>query len=107
MPQFYDFFTLKLFSIYCPIFPDNNTFIRGNDNRKASVNVAFFLVLMGFLSHTALAIWNSFSTFFFKGQSHFVSGYLRRLLLRAIGSGGGGHGNLLCNYMIQNQTKNI
>ena len=96
MPQFYDFFTLKLFSIYCPVFADKVTFIGKNDRKKASLHVAFFLVLMGFLSHTALAIWNSFSTFFFKGQSHFISRYLRRLLLRAIGSGGGGHGNLLC-----------
>ena len=93
MPQFYDFFTLKLFSIYCPIFPDNNTFISGNDNRKASVNVAFFLVLMGFLSPVAQALLSSLNAFVFKGQSHFISRYLRRLVLYGIGSGGGGHGN--------------
>ena len=93
MPQFYDFFTLKLFSIYCPIFPDNKTFIRGNNNRKASVNVAFFLVLMGFLSPVAQALLSSLNTFVFKGQRHFISRYLRRLVLYGIGSGGGGHSN--------------
>lgn len=93
MPQFYDFFTLKLFSIYCPVFADKSTFISKNDRSKASLNVAFFLVLLGFLSPVAKALLNSLNTFVFKGQRNFISRYLKRLVLYGIGSGGGGHGN--------------
>lgn len=93
MPQFYNFFTLNLFSIYCPVFADKSTFISKNDRSKASLNVAFFLVLMGFLSLISMAQLSRFYNLVFKRQTNFVSFYLRRMLLHGIGSGGGGHGN--------------